>query len=416
MRMSTAVLLVNLALSTCAVADEEEAARAHTSRIPLIASIQECPLVSGDSHEGLWLGPGMLFKPGNVPQDFHFFFSVTDRRGGDSIQKGIHFTTPGLPKGADSLSQWREEWQPRPFPEALLPRTDEAGYRFVPSFHWKYHKASGKCVGIGHLLRHQGKSLSNHLEHLEIVYSVYDPADGTFSPWNSFRIKIDGRPLPSVAYGQRIELPNGEILLPFSAIKELKGWDSIRWCGTVRCRFDGKEITLLETSNLVTHRVPRGFVEPSVAEHNGKYCMTLRAQDGHSHVATSSTGLDWSEPKPWRWDNGDAIAMDQTMTKFATHSDGLFLVYTRITDDNENVFRHRAPLFIAQIDATGTRLIRKTETTVLANNGFPLGNFAVHNVSGQETWVTSQEWDRTGEERECANLLARIRWKTQNTR
>ena len=413
---SIAVFLVTPILSPYAVADDEGIARAHISRIPLVASIQECPLVSGDSHDGLWLGPRMVFKPGNVPQDFHFFFNVTDRTGGDSLQEGIHFTAPAMPEDAGSLSQWKREWQRQPFPEALLPRTDEAGFRFVPSFKWKYHKAIGKCLGIGHLLRHQGKSLSNHLEHLEIAYSVYDPADGTFSRWDSFRIQVDGRPLPSVAYGQRVDLPNGEILLPFSLIKELRGWNSIRWCGTVRCRFDGKRLTPLETSNLVTHPLPRGFVEPSVAEHNGKYCMTLRAQDGRGHVTTSSTGLNWSEPKPWRWDSGEVIAMDQTMTKFVTHSDGLFLVYTRITDDNKNVFRHRAPLFIAQIDTTGARVIRKTETTVLANNGFPLGNFAVHNVSKQETWVTSQEWDRTGKERECANLLTRIRWTTPNTK
>jgi hypothetical protein len=32
---------------------------------------------------------------------------------------------------------------------------------------------------------------------------------------------------------------------------------------------------------------------------------------------------------------------------------GLFLVCTRVTEKNKDVFRNRAPLFIAQIDATG---------------------------------------------------------------
>ena len=142
--------------------------------------------------------------------------------------------------------------------------------------------------------------------------------------------------------------------------------------------------------------------------------MTLRAQDGHSHVSSSSDGMSWGKPKPWCWDNGDPIPMDQTMTKFISNPRGLFLVYARITEMNKDVFRHRAPLYVAQIDPDKVCLIQSTESTVLGNRGFPLGNFNVHDVSSQETWVTSQEWDRSGKAIDCDILLSQIVWKPRD--
>lgn len=393
---------------------EGDAMDTHKSHMPLVRAIEEYVLVPGHSHDGLWLGPGILFKPGNPPTEFHLFFSVTDRKGGDSLQRGIHFQAPTPSFSRQGMATWYRTWERDGYPEAIEPRTDDAGYRFVPSFNWRFHELSGKALGIGHLLRHRGDRLSNHLEHLAITYSVFDPLERTFSPWTSFRITVGGTALPCVAYGQRVDLPNGDILLPFSTIKELKGWNSIRWCGTARCRFDGETLSVAEVGNLITHPVPRGFVEPSMTEFDGRFFMTLRAQDGHAHVATSTDGVNWHEPTPWRWDSGEAIDMDQTMTKFIRHADGLFLVYTRITQDNHNVFRHRAPLFMAEIDPDTARLRRSSESTVMANRGFPLGNFSVHQVSPRETWVTAQEWDRTGKTVDCDNRLTRIVWQPPN--
>ncbi len=382
----------------------------HLSNIPEISSIQEHVLIQGNTHPGLWLSGGVAFIPGRYPRDFHFFFVETDREGGDSMQKKYHFTAAVPPKGDKGFSNWRDSWEEAPFPLALQDRENEEGYRFVPSFNWKYHEESGKVIGFGHLLRHKGESLSNHLEYLSITYSVYDPVMQAFMRWDSFNIEIEGKQAPCAAYGQRVDLPNGDILMPFSTIKKLEGWNSIRWCGSARCRFDGEKIIVVEIGNLVTHPVPRGFVEPSMAEYNGTFYMTLRAQDGHSYVATSKNGLAWGKTVPWSWDNGEAIAMEQTMTKFISRPDGLFLVYTRVTNDNNNVFRNRAPLFIAKIDTENLCLMQKTESIVLGNNGFPLGNFSVSSVKPDETWIISQEWDRNGQVIDCNNLLGRILW------
>lgn len=384
----------------------------HPQNIDSIREIQEHVLIPGTSHEGMWLGPYMIFTPGTPARDIHMIFSATDRSGGDSVQVNKRFVSQEAPKDPKGFSHWHTVLQPEEYPTQLQPETDADGFCFMPSFlNWKYHPAMGKVVGFGSVLRHKGPELSNHLEHLAISYSVYDPADRTFTPWKSFRVTTDGVERPCAAYGQRVDLPGGDILLPFSTVKEIHGWDTIYWSGSIRCRFNGDSIEVVEVGNLVSQPKLRGFVEPSMAECNGTYSMTLRANDGHSYLTTSQDGLHWQKPSPWIWDDGTSIAMNQTMSKFIRNDHGLFFVYTRITGDNENVVRHRAPLFIGQIDPEKGCLLRETESVLMANRGFPLGNFNVYQISPTETWVTAPEWDRSGEDIPCDNRLTRILWE-----
>ena len=53
------------------------------------------------------------------------------------------------------------------------------------------------------------------------------------------------------------------------------------------------------------------------------------------------------------------------------------MVYTRRGANNDHVFRHRAPLFIAQVDPEKLVVLRVTERVVLPERGVPLGNFGV---------------------------------------
>ena len=380
----------------------------------LISEVQTHILLPGGSHSGLWLGPGLFCKPSEKPKDFHIFFAESDRRGGDATIKKHYFIVNSAPDKKELFPDWWKQWKEQPYPEELSARTDEAGYEWVPTFHWKYHKKSGNWLGIGHLLRHKDKRLDNHVEHLAITYSVYNAAEKSFSPWKSFQIKIDGVEKPCVAYGQRVDLENGDILLPFSAVKNFTGSKSLRWCGSVLCTFDGKDLKPQKTSNVFTNPVPRGFGEPSMTYYKNNYYMTLRAQDGFSYVVESRDGMDWSEPQPWSWDDGTSIPMNQTMTKFLTHSDGLYLVYTRITKDNGNVFRNRAPLFLARLDVEKMCLIRDSEQIIFKNKGLPIGNFNIYEVSPLESWVTVPEWDRSGRDIPCDVLLGRIIWSKEN--
>jgi hypothetical protein len=84
-----------------------------------------------------------------------------------------------------------------------------------------------------------------------------------------------------------------------------------------------------------------------------------------------------------------------TQQHWVTHSDGLFLTYTRRGANNDHVMRHRAPLFIARVDPEKLHVIRSTEQILVPERGARLGNFGVTDVSQGETWVTVTEWMQT---------------------
>jgi len=93
-------------------------------------------------------------------------------------------------------------------------------------------------------------------------------------------------------------------------------------------------------------------------------------------------------------------------------------VYTRRGANNDHVFRHRAPLFIAQVDPQGLCVIRATERVLVPEKGARLGNFGVTEVSPDETWVTAAEWmqPRGVEKRGSDNRvwIAKIQWNRPN--
>src|SRR5690606_17458760 len=117
----------------------------------------------------------------------------------------------------------------------------------------------------------------------------------------------------------------------------------------IRCTFDGRNLTYREQGNELSLDVGRGAFEPSLMEFGGKFYMTIR-NDENGYWSTSTDGLKFSEPQVWRFENGEEIGTYNTQQHWIKHSDGLFLVYTRKGADNDHVFRHRAPLFIARVD------------------------------------------------------------------
>ena len=380
----------------------------------IAATFERHTLVPGTAHDGLWLGPNFLIQPGVVPRCHRAFFIESDRTGGDSTQKTFAFAPTQHMPDELGMHHWRQTWLRRRVPTGLQRRRDATGHEFVPSLPWGWHHASNTGLAVGGVVRHRRGKLADHVRHLAIAYATYQPRRSSFTHWESFQIEIDGVPRPSISPCQGLELPDGDLLLPFSVIKNFDGWNSARWVGTIRCSYNGKKLVPGEVGNLQTYPAPRGFVEPSIAAFGGTFFMTLRAEDGHGHVATSKDGLHWTEAKPWRWDNGTPIPMDQTMTKFLVHSDGLFLVYTRICPEGENVFRYRAPLHVARIDPTRPALIRSSERPVFTSRGYPMGNFQVYTVSPKESWITVPEWDRTGRDASCDVLLSRVLWDAPN--
>jgi hypothetical protein len=197
--------------------------------------------------------------------------------------------------------------------------------------------------------------------------------------------------------GQRVILPNGDIVMSFTFGPTANN----RMVAGVRCSFDGEELKILNVGPPLNNPVGRGLLEPSVTKFQGKFYLTMRAEDGHGYVAISEDGLHYERKTAWAWDDGEPIAMSTTQQHWLTHSDGLFLVYTRKDPTNTNVIRWRSPLWVAQVDPEKLCLIRDTEQVVLPLVGDGvnkpdevalMGNFHVTNASPQESWVTVGEW------------------------
>jgi hypothetical protein len=117
--------------------------------------------------------------------------------------------------------------------------------------------------------------------------------------------------------------------------------------------------------------------------------------DISGHVCVSEDGLHYDSPRPWLFDDGSNLGNYWTQQHWITSADALYLVYTRRGANNDHVFCHRAPLFIAQVDTAKLCIIRETEQVLVPERGARLGNFGIARISDTESWVTVSEWMQT---------------------
>lgn len=289
----------------------------------------------------------------------------------------------------------------------------EDGTQVVCDFTPKWHAATGKLLGTGHnAVYNADNTLVHGNRPRSTAYSVYDPEARTWAEWRTMDMPDEPYFFNNGAGStQRVDLPNGDILLPIYC----KAKDTTPYNATVvRARFDGETLHYVEHGNLLTIDVQRGFPEPSLAQCNGRFFLTLR-NDVKGHVAVGDDGLQFGDPVPWTFDDGEELGSYNTQQHWVTRGDTLFLVYTRRGADNDHVFRHRAPLFIAEVDQEKLCVIRDTERILVPERGARLGNFAVTDVTENETWVTVAEWMQPAgvEEHGSDNavFVARIKWK-----
>jgi len=251
------------------------------------------------------------------------------------------------------------------------------------------------------------------------VYVVRDASGKWSAPrkldWNDPR----GTAIYTSGCSQRIMLPGGDVLLPMSFGPAGRRDRSV---ATARCKFDGHTLSIAEVGNELRNTAGRGLLEPSLAVLDGRYTMTLRAEDGRGYVTASRDGLQWDEPRAWAWDDGSPLGMSTTQQHWLTHGDELFLVYTRQAKENANVFRWRAPLYLAAVDRKTLRLRRDTEQVVfpLIGDGINqpdhvarMGNFHVTSATLTESWITVGE-TLPHDHWQGNLLLGRIHWGRPN--
>jgi len=302
---------------------------------------------------------------------------------------------------------------------ALAPRTEviEGVERPVSAsdFWPTWHAASKTLLGTGHSIVYtpDWKVVPNRPRHT--VYATYNATRDDWSPWRKLQMPA-GPKFAKAGAGctQRVDESDGTILLPFY----FQPPDSNSQVSVMRCSFDGRELRYLEHGDeLRVEDATRGIGEPSLVTHQGRYYLTIR-HNQRAYVTRSDDGLHFEPLQSWKFDDGADLGSYNTQAHWVAHTDALFLVYTRRGLDNDHVFRHRAPLVMAQVDPDRLCVIRATEQPLVPERGARLGNFGVTHVSPKETWVTVAEWMQPrGCEKHGSDgsvYVARIRWKRPN--
>lgn len=303
--------------------------------------------------------------------------------------------------------------------EAFAPISEPGGWTLrvcdpVPM----YHRATGSLLVTGQTVRYLDRPSPPANRARETAWSVYDPTTHTFTPWQA--LTVPGEPrleVQGAGSTQRVDLDDGTILLPVYGKPRGDDPKACQHAAVLRCAFDGQTLRYLEHGNLLSVPEPRGCCEPSLTRFNGRFFLTLR-NDVRGYVATSDDGLHFGEPRPWTFDDGGDLGNYNTQQHWVTHSDGLFLVYTRRGLNNDHVFRHRAPLMIARVDPERLCVLRDTERELVPERGARLGNFGVADLGPSETWVMVSEWmqpvgcEQYGSDNTI--WIARLRWGTPN--
>ena len=261
----------------------------------------------------------------------------------------------------------------------------------VCDFAPKWHYNTQTLLGIGQTVVYENNRV-RRVRPRHVAFATYDASAKNWAPWRKLELPREEKFRDAGAGSvQRHDLENGDILVPIY-FKEMK---ATQYSTTVlRCSFDGEQLTYKTHGNEMTVPVKRGLYEPSIAEHAGKLYLTMR-NDDHAYVSVCNNrdSLKFSPPKKWTFDDGSDLGSYNTQQHWLTHAKhGLWLAYTRRGANNDHVFRHRAPLFIAKVDPISLHVIRSTERILVPEKGARLGNFGVTEIGPNETWVTVTEW------------------------
>lgn len=302
---------------------------------------------------------------------------------------------------------------------ALAPRFETINEIVRPvalSDFWpKWHVASKTLLGTGHTVVYTPDWKVTNPRPRNTGYSTYDAQTKKWNDWQKLEMPDDDKFFNSGAgCVQRYDLKDGKVLLPIYFNPKGKNARTT----ICKCSFDGKKLEYLSHgSELKINDETRGLGEPSLTKFKDNYFLTMR-NDKKGFVATSQDGLHYENYKEWTFDDGTELGSYNTQQHWLTHSEALFLVYTRKGANNDHVFRHRAPLFMAEVDPKRLCVIRETERILVPERGARLGNFGVTDISDRETWVTVSEWMQPeGVEKHGSDgsvFVSRIKWNKKN--
>jgi hypothetical protein len=257
------------------------------------------------------------------------------------------------------------------------------------------HPQTGTVLAMAQNVYYRDEKLTRPNEQRYPVYIVRRPSGA----WGPLRKLEWNHPEASGLYmsncAQRATLAGGDVIVPMSCVPMGRADRAV--CTTL-CSFDGEELRVKAHGNFLRLSAGRGLLEPSVVHYGGRFLMTIRAENQQGFVVASQDGMEWETLRPWCWEDGEPLMMSTTQQRWLTHSDGLFLVYTRRHASNVNVMRWRAPLFMAQVDLKRLCVLRETERIAIplygdgvarGNEVEHLGNFHATMISREESLITT---------------------------
>lgn len=253
-----------------------------------------------------------------------------------------------------------------------------------------WHAPTKKIIALGHTVYYTKDSKLLQSRPRSTAYSVYDPKTDKWLPWRQLKMPDKYKFFNSGSgCAQWLVKSDGTLLIP--AYFKAKNDTTNCYSSTVlHCKFDGKDLIYIDHGDEIKWTEPRGVYEPSLTFLKGKYFLTLR-NDKRGYVTVSDDAVNWQPIKPWTFDDGKELGSYNTQQHWVTHTDGLFLVYTRRGANNDHIMRSRAPLFIARVDTDNLFVLRETERILIPERGVMMGNFGVSNINADETWVTVGE-------------------------
>ena len=280
-----------------------------------------------------------------------------------------------------------------------------------------WHPGHRKLIAVGAQIRYNqmGQKLEDIPHAYQTAYSVFDPQTGRWTGWRRLEMPNDENfSFALSACAQWLVEPNGSVLLPvYHGINARTPWSAT----VVRCQFDGDRLQFQEHGTVLPLSTGRGFAEPSLARFQDRFFLTIRS-DSQAYVTVSDDGLNYRQPQPWTFDDGQELGSYNTQQRWLVHSEGLFLCYTRRGANNDHILRHRAPLFIAQVDPEKLQVIRSTEKILVPERGAGLGNFGAAAINESESWVTVGEYVYDDQSRQRGAdgsvFVARVMWSKPN--
>ena len=280
-----------------------------------------------------------------------------------------------------------------------------------------WDSAIGRVIAVGAQVRYStdGRQLEDQPRAHQTAYAMFDPVSGEWTRWRRLAMPADDAfNFSRCACAQFLFEPDGTLLLPLYIARSA----TVPFEVTVaQCTTETGKLTYRQHGTVLRLPVDRGLCEPSLIRIQGRYFLTLR-NDVKAYVTFSDDGLHFRPIKPWLFDNGEELGSYNTQQHWLSHGGGLFLVYTRRGANNDHVFRHRSPLFIAQVDPRRLCVLRSTERVLVPERGATLGNFGAAAITEHESWVTVAEgiWNDSARKRGAkgAVFVARVVWSESN--